>query len=335
MIVNDYFSMKLLDEQLHFIDQTKLPIKEEYIRTDSYERIAVAIERLEIRGAPAIGVAAAYALALSTKNNFSENIFFTAYHRLISTRPTAVNLSWALNEIRNCFEQNRNSEKVYDLLIAKAVEINNSEFQACENIGENGLAIFMKKSKVLTHCNTGRLATAGEGTAFNVIKKGFNKNLVSFVYADETRPLFQGSRLTAFELEKNNIPYKVITDSTAAHLMKLGEIDLVITGADRIAANGDSANKIGTYNLAVLCSFHKIPFFIAAPFSTIDKKISSGNEIIIELRKSEELSMINRIELTSSKYEFLNYAFDVTPSELITGIITDEKIFSFPYNFNE
>ncbi|MGE5805952.1 MAG: S-methyl-5-thioribose-1-phosphate isomerase, partial [Ignavibacteria bacterium] len=188
-------------------------------------------------------------------------------------------------------------------------------------------------SAVLTHCNTGKLATGGDGTAFNVIKQGFEKGLVSFVYADETRPLLQGSRLTAFELGKNGIPFALQSDSSAAVLMQQNKIDLVIVGADRIALNGDTANKIGTYSLAVLCNFHNIPFYVAAPTTTIDRTILTGNDIKIEIRGKNELLGINGIPVTSSDYETFTPAFDVTPSHLITGIITDEQVYFFPYNF--
>lgn len=203
----------------------------------------------------------------------------------------------------------------------------------CDKIGENGLQIFEKESVVLTHCNTGRLATGGEGTAFSVIKTGFQNGKVKFVYADETRPLLQGSRLTAFELSKNGIPFVINTDSTAAMLMKQNKIDLVITGADRIAKNGDSANKIGTYNLAVLCKHHNIPFYIAAPTSTIDKNCPDGDSIKIEERNKNEVIKINGVQITKENYEVYSPAFDVTPNELITGIITEEALHKPPYNF--
>lgn len=323
------------NEQLIFLDQVKLPLIEEYISTDNYERIAEAIERLEIRGAPAIGVSAAYALTLALKGIKKDHceIFELAYSRLKRTRPTAVNLFWALEEMRKCFESIKDPDVIYDQLKQRAIEIHQDDVNKCLHIGLNGLQIFNKKSVVLTHCNTGQLATGGQGTAFSVIKEAYKRGLVEFVYSDETRPLFQGSRLTAFELEKAGIPFAINTDSMAAFLMEQGKIDLVITGADRIAANGDSANKIGTYSLAVLCKYHNIPFYIAAPSSTIDKRCLNGHAINIEFRDKMEIVQINGQLITKDSYQVYSPAFDVTPSELISGIITEKGLFQYPYNF--
>jgi methylthioribose-1-phosphate isomerase len=333
----DYFSLDFKDDKFIFLDQTKLPIIEEYIETTGYERIAEAIEKLEIRGAPAIGIAAAYGLALSVKNSDSNTIeenFNKAYERLSKTRPTAVNLFRALDDIKNIFLPNKTSGNIYNLLKSEAKKIHHDDIEKCRMIGENGLIIFKKnKSTVLTHCNTGKLATGGDGTAFNVIKNAFEKNLVNFVYADETRPLLQGLRLTAFELEKNGIPFAVQSDSSAASLMQQNKIDLVIVGADRIAINGDTANKIGTYNLAVLCNHHNVPFYVAAPTTTIDRTIAAGDQIEIEKRRNIELTRINGQSIAPDNYEAYTPAFDVTPSHLITGIITEDQVYFFPYNF--
>jgi len=200
-------------------------------------------------------------------------------------------------------------------------------------MGRHGLTIFKQKSNVLTHCNTGKLATGGIGTAFGVIKTAFENGLVNHVFADETRPLLQGLRLTAFELEKSGIPFDLQTDSSAAELMKQGKVDLVITGADRIALNGDSANKIGTYNVAILANYHNIPFYIAAPSTTIDRSIPTGKEIEIEYRNKKELFYIGDTLITPEHYNAFTPAFDVTPAHLISGIITEEGLFTFPYNF--
>ena len=235
--------------KLHIIDQTKLPFEEVKIVTDNLERIAVAIERLEVRGAPAIGVTAAYALAIVVSKANSKDysqIFEESYKRLARTRPTAVNLFYALDEMKKVFEMNKSKERLPEVLIQKAISIHEEDKQLCSKIAQNGLQIFTKKSRVLTHCHTGALATGGNGTALNIIRTAFDNGLIEHVYADETRPLFQGSRLTAWELDKLSIPFSFNTDSTAAVLMQQGKVDLVITGADRIAANGDSANKIGT-----------------------------------------------------------------------------------------
>ncbi len=337
MMMNNFKSISFENGKLILINQTKLPLSEEYIETDDYERIAQSIERLEVRGAPAIGVTAAYAVALAFKNNPANKreVFDKVYKRLAQTRPTAVNLFWALDEMKKTFEAGINSENLYAGLLKKAKEIHEDDIRMCDSIGANGLKIFKGKSVVLTHCNTGQLATGGNGTAFNVIKFGFENNMVSHVYADETRPLLQGSRLTAFELEKAGIPFSIITDSTAAFLMKQKKVDLVVVGADRIAVNGDAANKIGTYNLAVLCKHHSIPFYIAAPVTTIDMGCKTGSEIKIEQRSKDEILKIKDVQISKPSYNVYSPAFDVTPAELITGIITDKGLFEFPYDFSD
>jgi methylthioribose-1-phosphate isomerase len=342
METDSYFSVKFQSkdsagerDKLIYLDQTKLPLKENYIATDSYERISLAIERLEVRGAPLIGICAAYALALSLqdiKNNIEQE-FDKAYERIKSTRPTAVNLFFGINQLKELFDSIEDKQKAYELLINRAKKIHEEDIEFCSKIGFNGLSIFINKSTVLTHCNTGKLATGGDGTAFSVIKTAFENDLVDFVYADETRPLLQGLRLTAYELDKCRIPFAIQSDSSAAVLMEQKKVDLVITGADRIALNGDAANKIGTYSLALSAYHHNIPFYIAAPSTTIDRNIASGKEIEIEYRDKTELLSINNNEITLTKYEAFMPAFDVTPAHLITGIITEEGVFNFPYNF--
>ncbi len=335
-MTNNFKAISFENDKLVLINQTKLPLIEEYIETDDYERIAVSIERLEVRGAPAIGVTAAYAFALAFKNYIGDrrSRFQQVYKRLAGTRPTAVNLFWALDVMKKTFEAKIDSPDLYAELLMKAKEIHEDDIKMCEAMGRNGLEIFKGESVVLTHCNTGQLATGGNGTAFNVIRTGFINNLVSHVYADETRPLLQGSRLTAFELEKAGIPFSIITDSTAAFLMKQGKVDLVVVGADRIAVNGDAANKIGTYNLAVLCKHHNIPFYIAAPVTTIDTGCATGEEIKIELRSKDEVLKIKDMQISKPSYDVYSPAFDVTPAGLITGIITDQGLFKYPYDFS-
>ena len=328
---SDYFNLKYENDELVFIDQTMLPFKEEYIHTDDYNRIAEAIERLEIRGAPAIGVAGAYAIVLSQKKAIDADLFYKAYKRLAETRPTAVNLIWALDKIKDSFF----ISITYQALLDEAICLHEDDARRCQLIGQHGLGIFKEPSRIITHCNTGKLATAGEGTAFNVIKQGFLNGMVEFVYADETRPLLQGSRLTAFELAKNNIPFSIISDSMSSFFLKKGVIDLAITGADRIAANGDSANKIGTYTLALACHYHNIPFYIAAPKSTIDTNMQNGSQIPIELRKGEEVLFAHKNPVTLPEYSALSPSFDVTPAELIAGIITEDGIYSYPYNVRD
>ena len=328
-------AIEFVNDHLRLIDQTKLPMVEEFVASDDYERIAIAIERLEVRGAPAIGIAAAYGLALALKDikGNVEEIFEIAYQRLIRTRPTAVNLFWALDRMKGVFKQSVDKSNIYNDLVNEANAIFHEDQIMCERIAKNGLPIFNRKSKVITHCNTGSLVTAGGGTALYIIQKAFENGLVEHVYSDETRPLLQGSRLTAYELDKLNIPFSIITDSSAAFVMNNVGIDLIITGADRIAKNGDTANKIGTYNLAVLAKHHGVPFYIAAPSSTIDTECSTGEDIKIEFRDSSEVSSINGTPVTKSNYPVYAPAFDVTPHELITGIITEEQLFSNPYYF--
>lgn len=331
---NTIKSLDLADNKLVILNQTKLPHEEEYIKTDDFNRIAMAIERLEVRGAPAIGIAAAYAVALGFKGKTSKDdeLFTKIYERLYITRPTAVNLFWALNEMQNKYNA-INDGDIFNELLKKAKFIHQDDIKKCDAIGKNGQELFTKKSAVLTHCNTGALAAGGSGTALSIITKAFKNNLIEIVYVDETRPLFQGSRLTAFELEKAEIPFKIITDSTAAFLMKNGKIDVVITGADRIARNGDAANKIGTYNLAVNCNYHNIPFYIAAPSSTIDKNCENGDTIKIEERSSKEIIELNSIKITKENYEVFSPSFDITPAGLITGIITEENFYKPPFYF--
>ena len=333
---NEYFSIDFRNGKFLFLDQTKLPLSEEYVETDDYERIAEAIERLEVRGAPAIGITAAYGLALAVKDIAEPEItekFYRAYERLKKTRPTAVNLFVALGLMQKTFEEKKSSGNVYETLLQKAAEFHRDDIDKCDKIGRNGLAVFKKKSRILTHCNTGKLATGGSGTAFSVIKKGFEKGLVEHVYADETRPLLQGSRLTAFELDRSGIPFSIQPDSSAAVLMSSGKVDFVVVGADRIALNGDTANKVGTYNLAVLCNYHNIPFYIAAPTTTIDRNIPTGADIEIEFRNKTEITSVNGNRVVPDHYEVFSPAFDITPSHLISGIITEEKVYIFPFNF--
>jgi methylthioribose-1-phosphate isomerase len=336
MTEENYFAIDFREGKFLFLDQTLLPNEEIIVETESYNRIAEAIERLEIRGAPAIGVAAAYGLTLAMKDvesNRRDEEFEKAYKRLVITRPTAVNLFFALDEIKKVFMVHRVNENLYHQLLKRAIEIHKDDQDKCEKIGEYGSRLFHKKMTVLTHCNTGKLATSGNGTAFNVIRHAFQRGYVGKVFADETRPLLQGSRLTAFELEKNKIPFEIISDSSAAYLMQKNLVDIVIVGADRIALNGDTANKIGTYSLAVASNFHNIPFYIAAPTTTIDKNILTGGEIDIEIRNKLELLGLFGKNILPQNYGAYTPAFDVTPSHLISGIITEKGIYNFPYNF--
>lgn len=330
MIISDSKALGYEGDTFFFIDQTKLPFEEVTVRSNDYERISSAIERLEIRGAPAIGCAAAYALALSYQSG-SEEVFLTAYDRLRRTRPTAVNLFHGLDAIYTVF---RNGGGFGDCL-AEAREYHQKDILSCRSISIYGAELLAGKKRPVTICNTGAFAVGGEGTALGVIKRVHSINPLELVTACETRPLLQGARLTAFELDKAGLPFRLIADSAAAFFMSRGEIDFAIAGADRIAANGDTANKIGTLMLAQLCNIYSIPFYIAAPVSTIDFTIGSGSEIPVEFRSGSELNSVRGVQITSEKYPAVNPAFDVTPSHLISGIITDNGLFTHPYSFTK
>lgn len=292
------------DGVLLVLDQTLLPGEEVWLRCSSPADVAEAIARLAVRGAPAIGVAAAYGLALAAPENFGSSADLLA-----AARPTAVNLRWAIDQVRAAGPDGA-------LDAARAIE--ERERDATRRIAEHGAQLFGPGEKVLTHCNTGALATTGSGTALGVIEAAWRHGAVAQVWVGETRPLNQGSRLTAWELERAGIPFKVITDSSAGLLMSRGLVDRVIVGADRIAANGDVANKIGTYPLAVLAHHHGVPFVVAAPTSTIDPDTATGADIPIEERDSSEV--------TPHGHPAANYAFDVTPAALVTALVTEEGV---------
>ncbi len=335
-------SLEWLGTKLRFIDQTKLPSEEIYIVTDNYRIVGEAIRKLSIRGAPALGVAAAYGVALAALEFSNENsISFkknvsAAIMELKSTRPTAVNLFWSLERIDKVVD------KIIDFgvnmavtkIIEEAKKIHNEDISMCKAIGTNGAEIVFQNATILTHCNTGALATGGQGTAQNVIVTAHTLGKNIKVYACETRPLLQGARLTTWELMKLGIDVTLITDSTAAFLMQQKKIDLVITGADRITMQGFVANKVGTYNLAVNAKMHAIPFYIAAPITTIDTKIESGDEIIIEERGEKEITEYFGKRTAPVGVKVYSPAFDITPPDLITGIITDRKIFLPPYSYS-
>lgn len=330
-------SSKGAGKKLRFIDQTKLPLEEIYIETDDHEIVADAIRRLSIRGAPALGVAAAYAVALAAIKCKSNPVFYDSVTNAIdflkSTRPTAVNLFWALGRMKNILDSNIQHGIDYTIvrLEKEAITIHDEDIQMCEAIGRNGAELIPNTATILTHCNTGSLATGGSGTAQNVIVTAHKQGKMVKVYADETRPLLQGARLTTWELMKLGIDVTLITDSTAAFLMQQKKIDLVITGADRITSRGFVANKIGTYNLALAAKYHKIPFYVATPTSTIDLKLKDGNEILIEERKPEEITEGLGKRIAPIGVNVFSPAFDITPPELISSIITDMGKIYPPY----
>lgn len=325
--------------KVRFIDQTKLPLEEYFVETDDEGVVAHAIKSLAIRGAPLIGIAVAYGFVLAL-NKLSEreapqrsSHIEKAYHLFASTRPTAVNLFWALKRMKRIALRASN-ESLATLKIKVLEEANaiHAEDEAmCRTIGLRGAEVLPNAATVLTHCNTGSLATGGAGTAQSVITTLWEQHKLKHVYIDETRPLLQGARLTAWELKKLEIPATLITDNTAAFLIQLGHINVIIVGADRIAANGDTANKVGTYNLAVLARFHAIPLYIAAPTSTIDVEIASGKEIPIEQRSGTEVTSILGKQIAPHGVEVYSPAFDITPNELISGIITEQGVLRKPY----
>ena len=321
---------------LIIIDQTKLPTYVEYIECKDYKMVIEAIKKLEVRGAPAIGAAGAFALVLATQklNNDSfyeelENI----KNEIIDARPTAVNLFWAVDRVWKKVDKD-SLDNTKNFFEEEAQKIFYEDIFINEKIGEFGAALFKDKINVLTHCNAGALATCGWGTALGVIRSAHELDKINMVFADETRPLLQGSRITAWELSQDNIPVTVITDNMAGWVMKNKMIDIIITGADRIALNGDTANKIGTYSLAVLAKEHKIPFYIAAPKSTIDFSIKTGAEIPIEEREHKEVLEFQGVPSAPKGVHVFNPAFDVTPNEFITGIITEYGVIYPSYEEN-
>lgn len=340
--------MEWQGKSLLLLDQTKLPSAITTIICKDYRRVGDAIKRLEVRGAPAIGAAAAFAMVLgwqeivSDDKNTDINIllssFATIKKQLISTRPTAVNLTWAVEKIYNqaCYmaTEEYNLDNITTALEKLACKIYEDDITINKKIGVNGAALLPRQAKILTHCNAGTLATCGWGTALGVVRQAFADGKLTMVYADETRPLLQGSRLTTWELMEDNIPVTLITDNMAAWTMKTKQINAVIVGADRIAANGDTANKIGTYSVALAAKYHKIPFYVAAPVSTFDFTLSEGSQIPIEERSASEVTQIQGTITAPQQVPVFNPAFDITSAELITGIITEYGVITAPYKEN-
>ena len=319
------------------IEQRLLPNQEIYNTYTTVEEIAEAIKTMVIRGAPAIGVAAAMGIAIGVKNlvstkNLEEN-FNNICQIIHDTRPTARNLFWAIERMREVFQQNKKDplRKLQIALKNKAIQIHHEDIKINRRIGKHGERLLHQTSNVLTHCNAGALATAGYGTALGVIRAAVEGGKKIQVYADETRPFLQGARLTAWEMVKENIPCTLITDNMAGYFMQLGQIDTVVVGADRIARNGDVANKIGTYSVAVLAKEHKIPFYVAAPLSTIDLETATGKDIPIEQRNIQEVTRFQGQPLAPISVNAANPAFDITPHRLLNGIITENGVARAPY----
>jgi len=325
---------------VRFLDQTRLPLEVSTICTKDYRILVDAIRTMKVRGAPLIGISAAYGVALAAAYTRSSDTFAfkkelcTAIDDFAATRPTAVNLFWALKRMRSVLDASSTISAATAALLREAESIHREDAEMCERIGRNGAVLVPPKASVLTHCNAGALATGGRGTAVGVITVAAEMGKNIRVYVDETRPLLQGARLTMWELQQAAIDSTLITDNVAASLFRQGNIDLVITGADRIAANGDSANKIGTYNLAVLAHHHGVPMYIAAPGSTIDRTIETGIDIPIEERSPEEVTSSFGVRIAPEGIKVYAPAFDITPGSLISGIITDQGVFRYPYDFH-
>jgi len=324
--------------ELAVLDQTKLPEKTTYITCETYERVKEAIQKLEVRGAPAIGAAAAFAMVMGAEkvagSNFLEKLA-QVRDDLISARPTAVNLAWACHKLYNV-AATAEPTLSFDILIKRmedaAYKIYNDDIKSNKKMGEYGAELLPNNAQVITHCNAGALATCGWGTALGVIRTAHQQGKIKMVYADETRPLLQGARLTAYELVKEKIPVTLITDSMAAWTIKQKGINCAITGADRVALNGDTANKIGTYGLALVCKAQGIPFYVAAPSSTFDFTAQSAKDIPIELRDGEEIRRIGDKLIAPEEVLTYNPAFDITPAELISGIITEYGVLKPPFD---
>ncbi|MFP4617562.1 MAG: S-methyl-5-thioribose-1-phosphate isomerase [Spirochaetaceae bacterium] len=338
--MRDIRTIEWVDGILHLIDQRKLPQEYTIYRCSNYRDVEFAIRDMVVRGAPAIGATAAYGVYLASleflpqpKDTFLSKVEEAALF-IEKARPTAVNLSWAVRRMQKIIGENRelSPEEISAYLKEEADRILAEDVEINKTMAKNGNSIVPSKAVILTHCNTGALATAGWGTALGVVREAHASNKSIFVYADETRPRLQGARLTAWELVQEGIPSKLIVDSTAAFLMQQKKVDLVLTGADRIASNGDTSNKIGTYMLAVSAHYHSVPFYIVAPTSTIDFDIASGEKIPIEEREPSEITRIGEAPITPQEMDAYNPAFDVTPADLITGIITEKGILYPPYS---
>ncbi|MBT4576135.1 MAG: S-methyl-5-thioribose-1-phosphate isomerase [Candidatus Cloacimonetes bacterium] len=333
-------SLTYKNNKLYLIDQRKLPENFEEFICKNYKDIQFAISDMVVRGAPAIGVTAAYGVVLAAIEFIELPIkqFLLQMNKacdiISNSRPTAVNLMWAIKRMRLLLVNNDIPENILNKLKTEADKIANEDIITNKKMGQFGNSIIPQKATILTHCNTGALATVEYGTALGVIRAAFDAGKDIFVYADETRPRLQGARLTAWELVQEGIPAKLIADNVAATLIRDGKIDLILAGADRIATNGDSANKIGTFMLSVIAKVYNVPFYIVAPTTTIDFEIDTGDEIEIEERSSKEVTHIKGVQIAPDKIDVYNPAFDVTPNENITAIITENGIINRPFKKN-
>ena len=334
-------TLEWLPTGVNFLDQTRLPLEEIYVLATDYKQVATVIRDMIVRGAPAIGVSAAMGVAIGIDRSTATTIpALTAEVAIIcktlaETRPTAVNLFWGIDEIRSLYNElaakNTPIPEIKAAVVAKARRMYDEDIAACKQMGAHGAALLPQQGTVLTHCNAGALATCGYGSALGVIRAAIERGHKIDVFADETRPFLQGARLTAWELMKDNIPTTVLCDNMAAALMRQGRIQAVIVGADRIAANGDVANKIGTYGVSILAKEHNIPFYVAAPWSTLDLATAHGDLIPIEQRAPTEVTHSNGRQMTPHGVSIENPAFDVTPARYVTAIITERGVLRAPY----
>lgn len=329
--------LEWLGNRVRLLDQTRLPLEEVYLDITDYRDMVTAINTLQVRGAPAIGIAGAYGVALGAQQikTRSKPAFLSQLHAvaraITGTRPTARNLFWAVERTEQAARYCGKVEDIRTVLVAEAQKIHDEEMEATRKLSRNGSKLIKDGMNILTICNTGPLAAPGYGTALGIVIYAHQQGKRTRVIACETRPLLQGARLTTWECKKAGLPVTLITDSMAGSFMKRGKIDCVIVGADRIAANGDTANKIGTYSLAVLAKEHGIPFYVAAPKSTFDMALKSGDDIPIEERKPEEVTRINGVQLTAKGIDVANLAFDVTPAKYITSFVTEKGIIRKPW----
>ncbi len=330
--MDGYNPLIFKEDRILLLNQKKLPNIVEYFEAKNVEDVCFAIKSMIVRGAPLIGITAAFGIYLSIyRTKKIEQLNYNlkqAIDCLSKTRPTAVNLFFAINSMKNAIDNTGSILKAVESAKQKAFDIWNTQKQSDIKIGENGAELLKNKRRILTHCNTGTLATGGIGTALGIIKTMHKKGYLESVFVDETRPYFQGSRLTAFELESEEIDYRIVTDTSCGILMKKGLIDAVVVGADRIAKNGDTANKIGTYCIAVMAQKHNVPFVVAAPESTIDRGIESMEEIVVEERNELEILNIQGSSIAPKNAKALNYSFDLTDNNLITAIITEKNIYT-------
>ncbi len=333
----NYRPIAWMGDKVKLLDQTRLPSEEVYLETSDYKEIASAIDELKIRGAPLIGVAGAYGMALGGLQTYARSRveLLRKLHDialiLTRTRPTARNLFWAIERMERAAKEGKSIPAITDILVKEAIKIHTEEAEATVKLSQFGVELIKDGATILTHCNTGPLATTGYGTALGIIIYAHKQGKKIKVFADETRPLLQGARLTTWELKKAGIPVTLITDSMAGYFMKQGKIDCVIVGADRIAANGDTANKIGTYSVAVLAKENKVPFYVAAPTSTFDLSLANGDLIPIEKRSSAEITHIRGVQIAPDGIDVANPAFDVTPAEYITAFVTEKGIIRKPF----